>query len=27
MEDKSKYGPKAHRKIFNIDKSVPDEEL
>ena len=27
MEDKSKYGPKAHRRIFNIDKSVPDEDL
>jgi len=27
MEDKSKYGPKAHRRIFNIDKGVPDEDL
>ena len=27
MEDKTKYGPKAHRKIFGISNDVPDEEL
>ena len=27
MEDKSKYGPNAHKKIFGIPKDTPNEEL
>lgn len=27
MEDKSKYGPNAHKKIFGLPKDTPNEEL